>query len=86
MRYYLKLIEPKPVFNVYPKKNNEKMLEVSLQKLSDDILRNITFFKEPNIKLDKLVSKYKEFANGNDMHLKKLDQLMRELLGPGSER
>lgn len=86
MRYYLKLIEPKPVFNVYPKKNNEKMLEVSLQKLSDDIRRNITFFKEPNIKLDKLVSKYKEFANGNDMHLKKLDQLMRELLGPGSER
>lgn len=79
MRYYLKLIESKPVFTVYPKGNDKKMLEISLSKLADDIQRNIDFFQGPNAKLNKLVNKYKEFADGDEHQLKKLDQLLSQL-------
>ena len=79
MRYYLKLIESKPVFTVYPIGNDKKMLEISLSKLADDIQRNINFFQGPNAKLNKLVNKYKEFAYGDDLQLKKLDQLLSQL-------
>lgn len=79
MRYYLKLIESKPVFAVLPKGNDKKMLEISLSKLAEDIQRNIDFFQGPNAKLNKLVNKYKEFADGDDLQLKKLDQLLSQL-------
>lgn len=79
MRYYIKLIESKPVFTVFPKSNNKKMLEISLRKISEDIQRNIVFFKGPNIKLNNLIGKYKEFADGDDLHLKKLDKLLSQL-------
>lgn len=83
MRYYLKLIESKPVFTVYPKGNDKKMLESSLSKLTDDIQRNIDFFQGPNAKLNKLVNKYKEFADGDEHQLKKLDQLLSQLDNDG---
>jgi hypothetical protein len=41
--------------------------------------RNIEFFQGPNPKLDTLVLKYQEFAEGDAMHLKKLDQLLSQL-------
>ncbi|CAM5224593.1 hypothetical protein [Alishewanella longhuensis] len=59
------------------------MLEVSLSKLADDIQRNINFFQEPNTKLNKLINKYKEFADGDDLQLKKLDQLLSQLDNDG---
>lgn len=83
MRYYIKLIDSKPVFNVFPKGNDKKMLEISLRKISDDIQRNIDFFQGPNAKLNKLVNKYKEFADGDETHLKKLDELLAQLNDTG---
>jgi hypothetical protein len=79
MRYYLKLIDPKPVFNLLPRGNDKKMLEISLGKLVDDIQRNIDFFQAPNAKLNKLISKYKEFAGDNETHLKKLNDILTQL-------
>lgn len=86
MRYYLKLIESQPVFAVLPKSNDKKMLEISLSKLADDIKRNIDFFKGPNAKLNKLVNKYKEFSDGDDLHLKRLDQLLSQLDNGGDRQ
>ena len=83
MRYYLKLIESKPVFTVFHKGDNKKMLEISLSKIADDIQRNIDFFQGPNAKLNKLVNKYKEFADGDDLQLKKLDKLLSQLDNDG---
>lgn len=79
MRYFIRLIESKAVFTVFPRGNAKKMLESSLRKISDDIQRNIDFFQGPNAKLNKLVNKYKEFADGDDTHLKKLDELLSQL-------
>ena len=39
----INLIEEKPVFNVFPKGNDKKLIEISIRKLSDDIRRNINF-------------------------------------------
>ena len=79
MRYFIKLIDPKPVFNVFPKGNDKKMIEIGLRKLSDDIQRNIDFFQEPNPKLNKLINKYKEFAEGDEGYLMKLNSLLSQL-------
>lgn len=79
MRYYIKLIESKPVFNVSPIGDDKKRLATSLGKLLDDIQRNISFFHGPNVKLNRLVRKYKEFADGDAAHLKKLDDILAQL-------
>lgn len=79
MRYYIKLIDSKPVFNIFPRGNDKKMLEISLKKISDDIQRNIDFFQVPNAKLNKLVSKYKEFADSDETHLERLNELLAQL-------
>jgi Fic family protein len=79
LRYFIKLIESKPVFAVFPKANHKKLLDMSLKKIADDMQRNIEFFQGPNPKLDTLVLKYQEFAEGDVMHLKKLDQLLSQL-------
>lgn len=79
LRYFIKLIESTAVFTVFPRGNNRKMLEISLRKIADDIQRNIDFFQGPNPKLDKLVLKYQEFADGDTIHLKKLDELLSQL-------
>ncbi len=79
LRYFIKLIESKPVFAVFPKANHKKLLDMSLKKIADDMQRNIEFFQGPNPQLDTLVLKYQEFAEGDAMHLKKLDQLLSQL-------
>ena len=79
MRYYLKLIDAKPVFNVLPRAHDEEMRQMSLSKIADDIQRNIDFFQAPNARLTKLISKYKEIANGNETYLKRLKDILAQL-------
>ena len=79
MRYHIKLIENKPVFKVFPKGNDKKLLEISLNKIAEDIQRNINFHQAPNRKLDKLIETYKEFSNSDNAHLNKLDKLLSQL-------
>jgi Fic family protein len=76
LRYLIKLVEAKPVFNILPHKKDYKLLEASLNKLADDIQRNINFHQAPNRKLETLINKYKEFANGEIEYLEKLDILL----------
>lgn len=79
LRYFINLIEEKPVFNVFPKSNNKKLIEASINKLVDDIVRNINFHQAPNKQLNKLIDKYQEFADGDQAHLKRLDSLLAQL-------
>ncbi len=79
LRYFIKLVDAKPVFNIFPKGNDTKLKEISLNKLADDIQRNIDFFQQSNSKLAKLVDKYKEFANDDPEYLKTLDSLLSTL-------
>ena len=79
MRYHINLIEEKPVFNVFPKGNDKKLIEISIRKLSDDIRRNINFHQCPNKQLNKLIDKYKVFANDNPEHLENLSELLSQL-------
>lgn len=81
LRYHINLIEEKPVFNIFPKGNNKKMIEISLNKLSDDIQRNINFHQAPNKQLNKLIDKFKEFADGDQVQLDNLDKLLEQLKG-----
>ena len=79
MRYHINLIEEKPVFNIFPKGNDKKLIEISIRKLSEDIQRNINFHQSPNKQLNKLIDKYKVFADDNPEHLEKLNELLSQL-------
>lgn len=83
LRYYINLVEEKPVFNIFPKGNDKKMIEISINKLSDDIQRNINFHKAPNRQLNKLINKYKAFADGDQDQLYKLANLLSQLDNDG---
>jgi predicted transcriptional regulator len=50
-----------------------------LNKIAEDIQRNINFHQVPNRKLNKLIETYKEFANSDNVHLNKLDKLLSQL-------
>lgn len=78
-RYSIILVDQKPVFNIYPKGNDNHLIEISLKKLSDDIQRNIDFHQAPNRALNRLIDKYKSFANDDDDYLKKLNELLSQL-------
>ena len=55
LRYFINLVEEKPVFNIFQKGNDKNLAEVSLNKLIDDIVRNINFHQTPNKKLNSLI-------------------------------
>ena len=79
LRYHINLIEEKPVFNIFPKGNDKKLIEISIRKLSEDIQRNINFHQSPNKQLNKLIDKYKVFSDDNPEHLEKLNELLSQL-------
>ena len=79
LRYFINLVEEKPVFNVFQKGNDKNLAEVSLNKLIDDIVRNINFHQTPNKKLNSLIDKYNAFANGDQAHLEKLEKILSQL-------
>ncbi|WP_170252810.1 Fic family protein [Colwellia echini] len=85
LRYFINLIEEKPVFNIFQKGHDKNLAEVSLNKLLDDIVRNINFHQVQNKQLDNLIDKYKAFANGEQVHLEKLDNILSQLHGNGSK-
>ena len=82
LRYFIKLVDAKPVFNIFSNNGDKKLQEISIKKLADDIQRNIDFFQGPNKKLDRLIDKYKEFADGNNKYLEQLDDLISVIKDP----
>lgn len=78
-RYFLILVDEKPVFNVYPTGKDNKLRTQSINKLKDDIQRNIDFHQEHNRQLDRLIEKYKTFANDDADFLKELKNLIAQL-------
>lgn len=85
LRYFINLIEEKPVFNAFQKSYDRKLAELSLNKLIDDIVRNINFHKAKNRQLDALIDKYNAFANGESAHLEKLNSILSQLHDNGSK-
>ncbi|ASP46683.1 DUF4172 domain-containing protein [Cognaticolwellia beringensis] len=79
LRYHINLIEEKPIFNIFLKSNDKQLIEISIRKLSEDIQRNINFYKSPNKQLNKLIDKYKVFAEDNPEHQEKLNELLSQL-------
>jgi len=79
LRYFINLVDEKPVFNVFQKSNDKNLVEISLNKLIDDIQRNINFYQAPNIQLDSLIDKYKTFADVEQAQLEKLDNILSQL-------
>jgi Fic family protein len=78
-RYNIILVDQKPIFNISPKGNDKKQITISLNKLSNDIQRNIDFHQTHNRALDRLIGKYKSFANDDENLIKKLDELLSQL-------
>ncbi len=76
LRYFINLVEEKTVFDVFEKRKDKNLAEVSLNKLIDDIVRNISFHQAPNKQLDSLIDKYKAFADGEQAHLEKLNNIL----------
>jgi uncharacterized membrane-anchored protein YjiN (DUF445 family) len=79
LRYFINLVEEKTVFNVFEKRKNKDLAEVSLNKLINDIARNISFHQAPNKQLDSLIDKYKAFADGEQAHLERLNNILSQL-------
>lgn len=79
LHYFINLVDQKSVFNIVPKGNDKKMTEISLNKLSDDIQRNINFHQAPNDQLNRLIDKYKAFANDEQAYLDKLENLLSQI-------
>lgn len=44
-----------------------------------DIQQNINFHQAPNRQLDSLIDKYKAFADSEQAHLEKLDNILSQL-------
>ena len=79
LRYFINLIEEKAVSNIFQKGHDKNLAEVSLNKLIDDIVRNINFHQVPNKQLENLIDKYNAFANGEQAHLEKLDSILSQV-------
>ncbi|NQY89733.1 MAG: Fic family protein [Colwellia sp.] len=79
LRYFINLVEEKPVFNAFQKGHDKNLIEVSINKLLDDIVRNINFHQGQNKQLARLIDKYKAFADGEQAHLEKLDNILTQL-------
>jgi Fic family protein len=82
-RYNIVLVDHKPVFNIFPKGNDKRLIDISLHKILDDIQRNIDFHQAPNSALNRLIDKYKSFANFDENYLNKLEELLSQLQDGG---
>jgi len=56
-----------------------------LNKLIDDIVRNINFHQASNKELDSLIDKYNAFANSEQKHLDKLNTILSQLPDKGAK-
>ncbi len=82
LRYFIKLIEEKPVFDVFPQNSAGVNNERTLNKLLEHIQRNINFHKTSNAKLVNLIDEYKELAGEDREATKRLTKLMGQLSKP----
>jgi len=65
-------------FNIFPKANVQVKIRMTLEEISGDIQRNIDFHQSPNKALNRLIDKYKSFANEDEAYLDRLDELLSE--------